>query len=61
MWRVNTDGSLSHRPRWKVILNTLLRIPQRRPIKWVVFTKTTGSPPVVVGYGFGPIRHLGEV
>lgn len=58
-WVNHGGGKWSHRPWWKVAVNTILRSFQPQAHKWVVFTcadKTT-TPPIAVGYGFGRIFH----
>lgn len=39
-WHFHSSGKWMHRPRWKVIVNKLLRAVQRGPVKYVVYTKT---------------------
>ncbi len=59
-WVEFGPGEWRHRPWWKVVINTALRIVQPQPRKWVVYTRTdeSTSPPTVLGYGFGPVLHL---
>ena len=57
------DGHWCHRPRWKVLFNTVLSAMQpRREHKLVVFSLCEDgdgpSPrPRCVGYGVGPVLH----
>ena len=57
-WERNQDGGWMHRPWWKVLINTPLRLLQYgRSYRWLVYTRSTavGTPPKVLSYGFGPI------
>jgi hypothetical protein len=57
-WK-RTEYGWRHAPWWKVAINSLLRFLQpglRR--KLVIYSVCEdGSPPRVVGYGFGRITH----
>lgn len=55
--------SWSHRPWWKVLVNTVLRWLQPWAArKRVIYTRSTreGDPPRVLGYGFGRVLHRGK-
>lgn len=60
-WHLQPDGRWLHRPWWKVVINTLLRLLQPWTArKFVVYTRSTveGDPPRELGYGFGRVLHL---
>jgi hypothetical protein len=60
---VYTSAGWRHRPRWKRVINRVLRWFQpRRRRKWVIYTKCddSTSPPTIKGYGFGPILHYDD-
>ena len=55
-----TDRGWRHRPWWKVVINTLLRLVQPGAVKWVIATRARqdgDGEPVAIGYAFAPIRH----
>ena len=46
------------RPWWKVVINTMLRLVQPWPRKWVIYSRiSTTRPPQVLGYGYGRVLH----
>jgi hypothetical protein len=46
------------RPRWKVVINAILRAVQPWRRKWVIYSVIEcTSPPRVLGYGFGRVLH----
>ena len=50
-----------HRPWWKVAINTALRLLQPFVTrKWVIYSvfEISVSPPRLLGYGFGRIKHI---
>jgi hypothetical protein len=67
-WELSASGAWSHRPWFKVLVNTFLRRLQLwctdRP--FVIYTRTTCAesaerPPEVLGYGFGRVLHRRNV
>ena len=62
-WKRLPNGGWNHRPWWKVAINTILRLLQRGPVKWVIYTETPAidpadpNPPKVIRYGFGQVRQ----
>lgn len=63
-WELTDDGRWIHRPWLVVAINRVLRFLQRGPVKWVIMTHCDDTPdgsehpPKVLGYGFGPVRHI---
>jgi len=61
-WIEYVPGEWSHKPWFKVAINTVLRALQtrRRPARlFVMYTRCDEStrPPTVLGYGFGRVTH----
>lgn len=54
------NGQWLHRPWWKVAVNTVLRLFQPQPYKYVIYTNCIdreNERPIAIGYGFGRILH----
>lgn len=58
-WRLVTETQAVHRPWFKVLVNTALRLLQPNWLttrKWVIYSKIVDNQ--CVGYGFGRVQHL---
>lgn len=54
------NGQWLHRPWWKITVNTVLRLVQPQPYKYVIYTNCIdreNERPIAIGYGFGRILH----